>query len=117
MQLKPQQLAGALHKGFSPVYFISGDEPQQLGELADAIRQAAKAQDYSTRELFFADKQFDWNQLNTSADNFSIFADKKIMDVRLPSGTPGTEGAKALTAYCQRPAARQLIAYQRWQDQ
>ena len=101
MQIKPQQLAGALQKGLSPVYFFSGEEPQQLGELADAIRKSAKQQDYTSREIFFVDKQFDWKQLNVSADNYSIFADKKIIDLRLPSGTPGTDGAKALTAYCQ----------------
>lgn len=102
MQIKPQQLAGALQKALAPVYFISGDEPQQLGELADLIRQSAKAQDFTARDIFFADKAFDWKQLNVSADNFSIFADKKIIDLRLPSGTPGAEGAQALTAYCKR---------------
>ncbi len=101
MQVKPQQLAAALLKTLAPVYFISGDEPQQLGELADAIRKSAKGQDFTSREIFFADKLFDWKQLNISADTLSIFADKKIIDLRLPSGTPGAEGAKALTAYCQ----------------
>lgn len=102
MQIKPQQLAGALQKALSPVYFISGDEPQQLGELADTIRKSAKNLGFTAREIFFADKLFDWKQLNVSADNFSIFADKKIIDLRLPSGTPGTDGGKALAAYCQR---------------
>ena len=101
MQIKPQQLAGALQKNLAPVYFLSGDEPQQLGELADAIRQSAKQQGYTSREIFFADKAFDWKQLNSSADNYSIFADKKILDLRLPSGSPGTDGAKVLAAYCQ----------------
>ncbi len=102
MQLKPQQLADKLKLSLAPVYLISGDEPQQLGELADAIRQAAKEKDFTAREIFFADKLFDWNQLSVSGGNFSIFADKKIIDLRLPSGTPGAEGTKALTAYCQR---------------
>lgn len=102
MQIKPQQLANALQRSLAPVYFLSGEEPQQLGELADAIRQSAKKQDFTAREIFFVDKQFDWKQLTMSADNFSIFADKKIIDLRLPSGTPGAEGAKALIAYCQR---------------
>lgn len=102
MQIKPQQLAGALQKTLAPVYFISGDEPQQLGELADAIRKSAKERDFTAREIFFADKLFDWKQLNVSADTFSIFADKKIIDLRLPTGTPGAEGGKALAAYCKR---------------
>ncbi len=102
MQIKPQQLAATLQKALAPVYFISGDEPQQLGELADAIRKSAKERDFTAREIFFADKLFDWKQLNISADNFSIFADKKIIDLRLTSGTPGAEGGKALAAYCKR---------------
>ncbi|NOU23590.1 MAG: DNA polymerase III subunit delta [Methyloglobulus sp.] len=102
MQIKPQQLAGALQKTLAPVYFISGDEPQQLGELSDAIRKSAKERDFTAREIFFADKLFDWKQLNVSADTFSIFADKKIIDLRLPTGTPGAEGGKALAAYCKR---------------
>lgn len=100
MQIKPQQLADALQKSLSPVYFISGDEAQQLGELADLIRQSAKQQDFTTREVFFVDKQFDWKQLTAAADNYSLFTDKKIIDLRLPTGTPGTDGAKVLTAYC-----------------
>jgi len=102
MQIKPQQLANALRNNIAPVYFISGDEPQQLAELADLVRKTAKEQDFTAREIFFADKQFDWKQLNMSADNYSLFADKKIIDLRLPSGTPGIDGAKVLTAYCQR---------------
>jgi len=102
VQIKPQQLAATLQKALAPVYFISGDEPQQLGELADAIRKSAKERDFTAREIFFADKLFDWKQLNISADNFSIFADKKIIDLRLTSGTPGAEGGKALAAYCKR---------------
>jgi DNA polymerase III subunit delta len=102
VQIKPQQLSSTLQKALAPVYFISGDEPQQLGELADGIRKAAKTRDFTAREIFFADKLFDWKQLNVTAETFSIFADKKIIDLRLPSGTPGVEGAKALTAYCQK---------------
>jgi DNA polymerase III subunit delta len=102
VQIKPQQLSSSLQKALAPVYFITGDEPQQLGELADAIRKAAKARDFTAREIFFVDKLFDWKQLNVAADTFSIFADKKIIDLRLPTGTPGAEGAKALAAYCQR---------------
>jgi DNA polymerase III subunit delta len=102
VQIKPQQLAAALQKALAPVYFISGDEPQQLGELADAIRKSAKERDFTAREIFFVDKLFDWKQLNVAADTFSIFADKKIIDLRLPTGTPGIEGGKAIAAYCQR---------------
>jgi DNA polymerase-3 subunit delta len=102
MRIRPEQLNTALQKGLAPVYFISGDEPLQLGEMADAVRKAARQANFETREVFSADTGFEWNELAVSAGSLSIFADKKIIDLRLPSGTPGTEGSKALTAYCER---------------
>lgn len=102
MRVKPEQLSAALQKGLMPVYFMSGDEPLQLGEMADAVRQAAKKAGFESREIISVDTGFEWNRLAFAADSLSLFADKKIIDLRLPSGTPGTEGAKALTAYCER---------------
>ncbi|MDO9267973.1 MAG: DNA polymerase III subunit delta [Methylobacter sp.] len=102
MRLKPEQIAAALQKGLMPVYFISGDEPLQLGEMADAIRAAARKAGYDSREVLVADSGFSWNELTESAGSLSIFADKKIIDLRLPTGTPGVDGSKALIAYCER---------------
>ncbi|MDO9048200.1 MAG: DNA polymerase III subunit delta [Methylobacter sp.] len=102
MRLKPEQIAAALQKGLAPVYFISGDEPLQLGEMADAVRAAARKAGYDSREVLVADSGFSWNELTESAGSLSIFADKKIIDLRLPSGTPGADGSKALIAYCER---------------
>jgi DNA polymerase-3 subunit delta len=102
MRIKPDQLNATLQKGLLPIYFISGDEPLQLGELADAIRKAAKQAGFENREILSAETGFEWRQLAFAADSMSIFADKKIIDLRLPSGTPGVEGAKALSNYCDR---------------
>ena len=102
MRIKPEQLGAALKKSLAPVYFISGDEPLQLGEIADAIRKAAKKAGFSNREILSAETGFECNQLAFTADSYSLFADKKIIDLRLPSGTPGIEGSKALIAYCER---------------
>ena len=102
MRIKPEQLNAALQKGLMPVYFITGDEPLQLGEMADEVRKAAKKAGFENREIISAETGFEWNQLAFSADSLSIFADKKIIDLRLPSGTPGTDGAKALISYCER---------------
>lgn len=103
MLLKPEQLKPALQKNLAPVYFISGDEPLQLGEMADAVRAAARQAGYNNREVLLADTVgFSWGQLAQAADSLSIFADKKIIDLRLPSGAPGPEGAKALSVYCER---------------
>lgn len=103
MRHKPDQLAGALKKSLSPVYFVSGDEPLQLGEAADLVRSAARLAGYSTREIISIDQGNEWPLLSVEADSFSIFTEKKLIDLRLPSGKPGAEGGKALIAYCKNP--------------
>ncbi|MCK4841008.1 MAG: DNA polymerase III subunit delta [Methylococcales bacterium] len=102
MRLKPEQLENSLNKKIAPVYLITGDEPLQLGETADLIRKVAKKAGYDTREVFSAETGFEWNELIVAADSLSLFADKKILDLRMPSAKPGTEGAKVLTEYCKR---------------
>ena len=102
MRLKPEQLNAALHKGLAPVYFICGDEPLQQGELADAVRNAAKKAGFLSREILSEDTGFAWQDLTVAADSYSIFADKRVIDLRLPSASPGAEGSKALVAYCER---------------
>ncbi|WP_019867261.1 DNA polymerase III subunit delta [Methylovulum miyakonense] len=109
MQLKTEQLKPALQKSLAPVYFISGDEPLQIGEAADTIRTAARQAGFTSREIFSVDTGFAWNQLGMAADSMSIFADKQIIELRLSSSTPGIEGAKALTAYCGRPPETSLL--------
>ena len=109
MQIKAQQLEAALKKSLAPVYLISGDEPQQVGEMADQIRLSAKAREFDVREIYFADKNFDWRQFNALAENLSIFSDKKIIDLRLNSASPGAEGAKAIERFCQRPLEDTLL--------
>ncbi|MCF6250532.1 MAG: DNA polymerase III subunit delta [Methylococcaceae bacterium] len=100
MRLKPEQLETSLKK-MAAVYLISGDEALQSGEAADAIRKAAKNAGYITREVLSVETGFEWNELSVAANSMSIFADKKLIDLRLITGKPGTEGAKALSNYCQ----------------
>ena len=109
MRIKPGQLSAELKKGLKPIYLITGDEPLQLAELADEIRKAAKLAGFENREVITVDANFEWNQLAFLADSTSIFADKKIIDLRLPSGTPGVDGAKALVAYCGRLQEENLL--------
>ena len=100
MRIKPEQLKAALQKRLAPVYFVSGDEPLQLLEATDAIRNTAQQAGYASREILNADSNFDWKQLALAAAEQSIFADKKIIELRLAGNGPGTEGAKALVSYC-----------------
>lgn len=110
MRLKPEQTAQHLrNKKLAPVYLISGDEPQQIAEITDAIRKAAGEAGYLEREIFSQDSGFSWHDLPAAAYATSLFSDRKIIDLRLPSASPGTEGAKVLTAYCERLPEETLL--------
>ncbi|WP_456445708.1 DNA polymerase III subunit delta [Thiolapillus sp.] len=109
MKLRLEQLASSLKKGLAPVYVISGDEPLQAGEAADQVRAAAKQAGYLSREIMEADARFDWNRLGEEANALSLFAEQKIIDLRLPSGKPGAAGAKALVEYCTNLPADTLL--------
>ena len=101
MRIKPDQLGSAVQKSLASVYLISGDEPLQLAEAADDIRQAARQAGYAIREVISIDKGDEWRQLTVEANTLSVFTEKKLIDLRLPSAKPGVEGGKALIAYCK----------------
>lgn len=99
MKLNFPQLASHLEKTLKPVYFISGDEPFQLDESVRLIREAAKSQGYTEREVYHVDRSFDWAELTHSVDSLSLFAERKVIELRIPGGKPGDKGSKALVAY------------------
>lgn len=90
--------------GLAPFTMIFGDEPQQKFDCIEMIRTAAKAAGFDERECFTADKQFDWQSLLDSGMNLSLFASKKLVEIELPDGKPGTVGSKALIQLTQQPA-------------
>ncbi|TLY49775.1 MAG: DNA polymerase III subunit delta [Gammaproteobacteria bacterium] len=97
--LRKQLAAGEL----APVYLLAGEEHLLLLEAADALRTRAKALGYSEREVLDADGSFDWNALTQSACAMSLFATRKVIDLRVPSGKPGKDGAQAIIEYCENP--------------
>ena len=103
MKIFPDKLEATLKKGLLPIYFFSGDEPLQLGEAADAVRRHAREQGYTEREVMHVDKGFDWNELLMASNSMSLFAEKRVIDLRLPSGKPGKDGGAALVEYAGRP--------------
>ncbi len=109
MNIKPEQLSAHLKKNLAPVYLIGGDEALLVQEAADAVRARARALGYTGREVMVVDKAFDWNELLTAANSLSLFAEQRIIEVRLPTGKPGDAGAKALRAYAERPAEDTLL--------
>lgn len=86
-----------------PVYLVAGSEPLLVQEAADAVRARARAEGYGEREVFDAEGGFDWNTLDQGLASLSLFATRRLFDLRLPSGKPGKEGSEALRAYCDNP--------------
>ena len=86
----------------SPVYLISGDEPLLVQEAADLVRQLARQGGCSERIVLEAERGFDWQALFQSSDNLSLFAEQRLIELRLPGAKPGDAGSKALQAYVQR---------------
>ncbi len=109
MRLRANELENQLQQDLAPIYLISGDEPLQLGEAADAVRTQARAKGFTGRDLLEVDTHFDWNRLAAEADSLSLFAERRIIDLRIPSGKPGTDGGKALTEYADRPPEETLL--------
>jgi len=95
-----KQLSGA---GLKPVYLIAGEEHLLVIEAADALRARARALGYVERDILDVETNFDWNALSQSASAMSLFATRKLIDLRLPTGKPGREGSAALIEYCKAP--------------
>ena len=97
MQLPLSQLAGHLQKGLRSLYTLHGDEPLLQQEAADAIRATARAQGYTERTVHTVQgAHFDWSEVLAAGGSLSLFADKQIVELRIPSGKPGKEGSGAL---------------------
>ncbi|MDR2325333.1 MAG: DNA polymerase III subunit delta [Acidovorax sp.] len=97
MQLALNQLGAHLQKGLRPLYTLHGDEPLQLQEAADAIRAAARAAGHTERSVYtVAGAHFDWSAVLAAGGSLSLFADKQMVEIRIPSGKPGKEGSAAI---------------------
>ncbi|GAB3657415.1 DNA polymerase III subunit delta [Ramlibacter alkalitolerans] len=97
MQLGPAQLTQHLQRGLRPLYMLHGDEPLLVQEAADAIRAAARAQGFAERTVHtVAGAHFDWSAVLAAGGSLSLFADKQVVEIRIPSGKPGKEGGAAL---------------------
>ncbi|MBI5275024.1 MAG: DNA polymerase III subunit delta [Burkholderiales bacterium] len=103
MQLPPAQLQQHLSKALKPLYTLHGEEPLLTQEAADAIRAAARVQGYTERTVHtVAGAHFDWSEVLAAGGSLSLFADKQIVEVRIPSGKPGKEGSTALQQLAER---------------
>ncbi len=101
-RLNLDQLPAALRRGLAPCYLVSGEEPLLVGEAADAIRAAARAAGFADRSVFFIERGFDWDELRGATQSLSLFAERRIVELRMPSGKPD-KGAQLLAGLAADP--------------
>src|SRR5262245_48531751 len=108
VKLTADSLSGHLTRQLKPAYLVSGDEPLLAAEATDAIRRKARESGFTERRIFFVERGFDWNELRAETQALSLFAERRVLDVRMPSGKPG-EGAELLRDLVQKPVPDQLL--------
>src|SRR5205809_7459512 len=104
MQLRAAELESQLKKSLLAAYAIHGDEPLLAMEAADAVRSAARRAGFSEREVLEPGRGFDWSEFTHATGSLSLFATKKIVELRLANGKPGPQGGVAIAQYLERPS-------------
>ncbi len=109
MQARPEDLPRLLDKGLESAYLICGDEQLLVLEAADLVRRHARDAGFAERNVFEVDKTFDWTALTSAARAMSLFAEQRVLDVRIPSGKPGREGGAALREVAEDAGGANLL--------
>jgi DNA polymerase III subunit delta len=102
LRLGADQLPASLARSVAGIYLVSGDEPLLVGESADAVRAAARAAGYADRTVFFIDRSFAWDDLRHASQSLSLFAERRLFELRMPSGKPD-KGAQQLAELATLP--------------
>lgn len=108
MNIAADRLPDQLARGLAALYVVVGDEPLAAQEAADAIRAAARAAGHSERNVYTVQGRYNWQSIFAGGDNLSLFAERRLTEIRVPSGKPGIDGAKALEAYVAKLPADTL---------
>lgn len=109
MKLQANQLSSHLKKSLAPCYLVTGDEHLLVEEALDAIRETARQRGFGMRELHVATTGFDWGQMAVSSSNLSLFAEQRIIELRLPTGKPGRAGGQAIVDLVERTGPETLL--------
>ncbi|MGI9237737.1 MAG: DNA polymerase III subunit delta [Woeseiaceae bacterium] len=109
MKLQANQLSSHLKKTLAPCYLVTGDEHLLVAEALDAIRESARERGFGMRELHVATTGFDWTGLTASSGNLSLFAEQRIIELRLPTGKPGRAGGEAIIELVERAGPETLF--------
>jgi DNA polymerase-3 subunit delta len=105
MQISADQLSRQLERGLASLYLVSGDEPLQVDECAKVIRRRAETAGCNERSVFTAGPGFDWDGLRTATQSLSLFAERRLVELRLPTGRPGEAGAGLLAELTEHASA------------
>jgi DNA polymerase-3 subunit delta len=108
LNISAERLPEQLARGLAALYVVVGDEPLTAQEASDAIRAAARAAGHGERSVHTVQGRYNWQAIFAAGDNLSLFAERRLAEIRIPSGKPGVDGAKALEAYAARLPADTL---------
>lgn len=108
MQLRFDALQGHLSSTLAPLYIISSNEPLLALEAADSIRHAARQQGFTERDVLTVERTFKWDALTQATQTQSLFGDKKLIELRIPTGKPGKDGGKVLQEYVKQLSSDNL---------
>jgi len=109
VKLSGQELPGQLARQLASAYVVSGDEPLLVLEALEAIRARARQEGFEQRDLHVVERGFKWADLQGSAENLSLFAARRILELRLPSPRPGEAGARTIRVLAERPDPDRLL--------
>jgi len=109
VKISANQLSSQLEKALLPCYLVTGDEPLLVQEALDAIRLAARVQGFDSRDLYVQTTGFDWGDLSAARGNLSLFAERRIIELRLPTGKPGVKGSAAIAEFAADAASDLLF--------
>jgi len=109
LRLPPDKLTAHLRKNLASLYLVFGEETLLAQEAADAIRAAARQQGYSERECLTVETGFEWNMLRQLASSPSLFASRRLLELRMGDAKPGEAGSKAFSQYAAQPAEDAIL--------
>jgi DNA polymerase-3 subunit delta len=109
LKLPLRQFGRHLEQKLASCYLIAADEPLLVGEAADALRRAARREGFEERDVLTVDRGFRWDSLAGRSDNLSLFATRRLLEIRMSSPRPGDAGARALRELAEKPDADRLV--------
>jgi DNA polymerase-3 subunit delta len=107
--LTPEQLEAGLSRRLAPAYLIAGDEPLLLQEAADVVRRAARDAGFGEREVHVAERGFDWAAFEDAVSSMSLFAERRLIELRLPTPKAAEPGAEVLQRVLASPPEDVLL--------